>query len=234
MLKVGCCGFATSKEEYYRLFPVVEVQQTFYQPPDLKTLDKWRNEAPKNFEFTLKAWQIITHSTTSPTYRRLRYRIPEDKKKNFGSFIPSDEVFRAWDMTSACAEMLEARIIVFQCPTKFTPTAENKKNMKRFFKKIKRKKFIFAWEPRGEWVEKEIAKVCKENRLIHCVDPFRSKAAHGKIRYFRLHGREGGYRYKYTKHDTIELKKMCRKADTYCMFNNMYMLEDAREFKKSA
>jgi uncharacterized protein YecE (DUF72 family) len=36
---------------------VVEVQQTFYQPPRVATLEKWRLDAPANFEFTLEAWQ---------------------------------------------------------------------------------------------------------------------------------------------------------------------------------
>jgi uncharacterized protein YecE (DUF72 family) len=32
-VKVGCCGFPLAKAEYYRWFPVVEIQQTFYNPP---------------------------------------------------------------------------------------------------------------------------------------------------------------------------------------------------------
>ncbi|MFH1848510.1 MAG: DUF72 domain-containing protein [Candidatus Omnitrophota bacterium] len=234
MIKTGCCGFATSKEEYYNTFPAVEVQQIFYQPPALNVLDRWRNEAPPGFEFTIKAWQLITHTTSSPTYRKLRYRIHEENKGHFGSFMPSDEVYRAWDMTVACAEVLGSKIVVFQSPSSFTPSPDNKKNMKKFFKKIKRKNLTLVWEPRGEWAEEDISRICKEFKLVHCVDPFKSKTTAGKINYFRLHGKEGGYRYKYTKSDLAELKKMCKKSLSYCMFNNMYMLEDAGEFKKIA
>jgi len=55
---------------------VVEVQQTFYQIPRIATGKRWREEAPPDFEFTMKAWQLITHEPSSPTYRRLRTVIP--------------------------------------------------------------------------------------------------------------------------------------------------------------
>jgi len=32
-IKIGCCGFPTSKEKYYKDFKAVEIQKTFYQPP---------------------------------------------------------------------------------------------------------------------------------------------------------------------------------------------------------
>jgi uncharacterized protein YecE (DUF72 family) len=32
-VKIGLCGFTIAIGEYPRRFPVVEVQQTFYQPP---------------------------------------------------------------------------------------------------------------------------------------------------------------------------------------------------------
>jgi uncharacterized protein YecE (DUF72 family) len=45
-VQVGCCGFRLALAEYTRLLPVVEIQQTFYQPPQIKTLERWRAEAP--------------------------------------------------------------------------------------------------------------------------------------------------------------------------------------------
>ena len=65
------CGFTIGRGTYFRQFRVVEVQQTFYDPPAQTTLARWRDEAPPEFEFAMKAWQVITHLGTSPTYRRL-------------------------------------------------------------------------------------------------------------------------------------------------------------------
>lgn len=33
-IKIGCCGFPVSRERYFRDFGVVEIHETFYQPPD--------------------------------------------------------------------------------------------------------------------------------------------------------------------------------------------------------
>ena len=71
MVKVGCCGFGMARARYAALFPVVEVQQTFYQPPRVATAARWRAAAPPPFVFSVKAWQLITHEPASPTYRRL-------------------------------------------------------------------------------------------------------------------------------------------------------------------
>jgi len=70
MVKDGCCGFPVGMKKYFENFDVVEVQKTFYKPPSQKTAEKWRKNAPENFEFTIKAWQVITHPPSSPTYRK--------------------------------------------------------------------------------------------------------------------------------------------------------------------
>src|SRR5512134_2608231 len=60
-MKVGCCGFVVAQRQYYRLFELIEIQQTFYRLPRLETAAKWRDAAPDGFEFTIKASQLITH-----------------------------------------------------------------------------------------------------------------------------------------------------------------------------
>lgn len=229
MFKVGCCGFPVSRKKYYRNFETVEVQQTFYHPPEISTLKKWREEAPNSFEFTMKAWQLITHEPSSPTYKRLKFKIPEEKKKFYGGFKPTDEVLEAWEKTSACALTLCSKVIIFQCPSSFLPEEKNIKNMYSFFYRVKRGDYIFCWEPRGNWEEREIKKICEDLNLIHAVDPFKSKKLSGEIFYFRLHGKKG-YRYTYTDEDLMELRKMAE-GDGYVMFNNLSMFEDAMRFK---
>ncbi|MCP2619421.1 DUF72 domain-containing protein [Candidatus Aminicenantes bacterium AC-335-K20] len=97
MIKIGCCGFPVNRPTYYRNFNVVEIQQTFYQLPKIETALKWREEAPLDFEFTIKAWQLITHPSTSPTYKRLKITL--QNKENYGFFKPTKEVFSAWKET---------------------------------------------------------------------------------------------------------------------------------------
>ncbi len=232
MVKVGCCGFGVARARYYKNFEVLEIQRVFYQFPKLETILKWREEAPKEFEFSLKASQLITHLPTSPTYRKLGYSIPEKEKPEYGFFKPTDAVFEAWEKTLKMAQLLETRIVIFQMPPSFHPTVENKRNMRKFFRKIKRRGLILIWEPRGDWDRKEIKSVCYELGLIHCVDPFKAETVSGEFSYFRLHG-ISGYNYRYTDRDLRKLKVKCEeKSEIYCMFNNVYMFEDASRFKK--
>ena len=109
MIRIGCCGFPVARAKYFQRFSAVEVQKTFYQPPRVSTADRWRREAPSGFVYTMKAWQLITHESSSPTYRRLKTVMPESKARHYGSFQPTEEVLQAWRATARIAEALRPR-----------------------------------------------------------------------------------------------------------------------------
>ncbi len=233
-VKIGCCGFPISRKKYYEKFKVVELQQTFYQIPDENTVWRWREESPKDFEFTLKAFQLITHPPSSPTYRKLKMKIDERKIENYGFFKPTDEVFKAWELTEKTARILKSKIVIFQCPASFKQNDLNIKNMEKFFNSIKRENFIFGWELRGKWDKKIIKEICENLNLIHVVDPFENESVYGVLKYWRLHG-IGSYRYKFEDKDFLFLKEKIDKEkidEIYIMFNNVYMDKDASAFKK--
>jgi len=228
MIKVGCCGFPVSRKIYYQTFTCVEIQQTFYHPPKEETLKSWRKEATEGFEFTLKAWQLITHDPKSPTYKRLKFEIPPETKERYGGFKPTREVLEAWQITRKAAKLLEARLIIFQTPPSFRPEEESVKNLKTFFSTIERENFLFGWEPRG-WPVELVRSLCEELDLIHVVDPFKEDTV-GKIVYWRLHGKDG-YRYRYSDEELEELLRKIQPSSVYyVMFNNTNMFEDAQRF----
>ena len=228
-IKVGCCGFAAAQKEYFALFPLIEIQNTFYQLPRLGTAEKWRAAAPSGFEFTMKAWQLITHEPSSPTYRRLKSRIDPARMDRYGGFRPTAEVLEAWGRTAEFAGTLGASIIVFQCPASFRPTGENVGRMGDFFNRINRHDFRFAWEPRGVWPEKLVFELCSQLNLTHCVDPFKNQPLYGDFFYFRLHGITG-YAYRYTEEDLKRLAAWKGRKPNYFLFNNNWMKEDALRF----
>lgn len=228
-IKIGCCGFAVAQQKYFQSFKLIEIQRTFYQLPQLKTAEKWCQSAPKDFEFTMKAWQLITHEPRSPTYRRLRDKIDTAKYDRYGSFKPTAEVSEAWYRTASFAQQLGVTIVVFQCPATFRSTEENIKNFRNFFNSIDRKDLAFAWEPRGFWLEDVVRQLCEELQLIHCVDPFKNNPQFGDFQYFRLHGITG-YSYGYTDDDLQILKTRIQKKPTHVLFNNNRMYEDALRF----
>lgn len=230
-VKVGCCGFPINRRKYYGAFPLVEVQETFYQLPQIQTAARWRAGAPPDFEFTMKAWQFITHDPSSPTYRRLRRPIPPHLKDHYGSFRPTDEVGAAWAATAEVARALGARVIVFQCPARFTPTDEHVTWLRHFFQKVERDGFVMAWEPRGEWPGDMVAGICAELDLVHVLDPLQADPLSKGLRYFRLHG-VTGYRYLHTEDDLRAItRKLAPDARNYVLFNNFFKGEDAKRFQ---
>ncbi|MYV06161.1 MULTISPECIES: DUF72 domain-containing protein [Furfurilactobacillus] len=46
--------------EYAGVFPLVELDTSFYGVPSIKTVTNWRNQAPDGFQYILKAHQVMT------------------------------------------------------------------------------------------------------------------------------------------------------------------------------
>ncbi|MEM0379514.1 MAG: DUF72 domain-containing protein [Nanopusillaceae archaeon] len=235
MIKVGTCGFPISRKKYFIEFPVVELNNTFYNIPDSEWLKKIRKEAPENFEFTFKAFQGITHDTKSQTWKKanIDYKKLEGK---VGFLRPTKEVFEFWEKMMEIKEILNSKIIVIQLPKSFIDNEENIKNAFEFFSSIK-KEIKIAIELRG-WKKENIKKVCEEFNLIQITDiNFEYPALIKETGYYRLHGKYNEkriiYNYKYSEE---ELKKIYEKIrelshkECYVMFNNSYMYNDAKKF----
>lgn len=230
--RVGTCGFGVAQADYPRSFSCVEVQHTFYHPPGLNTLERWRALMPPDFEFVIKAWQLITHDARSPTYRRLKVKLSEIEKAEAGYFRDSDIVRQAWDTTLVSARALQARTILFQCPASFRQTKEHISSLKKFFTSIDREGLNLGWEPRGDWDSGVVKSLCDELRLWHVVDPFVNKTTTANRSYFRLHGRNG-WRYQYEDGELEELARaLPKRKEAYVFFNNYKMTEDALRFCK--
>jgi uncharacterized protein YecE (DUF72 family) len=235
---IGCCGWTEAQARYVVDFPTIELQTTFYEPPSITVAQRWKAQAPAEFRFCMKAWQLITHTSSSPTYRRLKSGISATERDLYGSFQATEQVWMAWERTRDIAQVLQADVILFQCPKSFLPTRENTRNLTRFFGQVAREGRTFAWEPRGEdWRPELIRDLCAENHLVHCVDPFEADPVYGDQLYWRLHGKTG-YRYRYTDEDLTELAAKLRAREgllgpNYVMFNNIYSRQDAQRFLES-
>jgi len=231
MIKVGLCGVTIAMREYVETFPVLEVQQTFYEPPAPRTMLRWREQAPEGFEFTIKAWQLITHRSSSRTYRRLKTVLSDDERAQCGAFQLTPVVLRGWEATLAAATLLRATAILFQCPASFRPEPGNVENMRRFFAAIDRPEGMrFLWEPRGPWPDALLAELCTELGLTHVVDPFLRDSLPQPLTYWRLHGIVSAY-HVYTDEELRSLiARLPPEGDAYVMFNNVPRAGDAQRF----
>lgn len=236
-LRVGLCGFTIGSSSYYERFSVVEVQQTFYDPPARHVLERWRGQAPPAFEFTMKAWQVITHRSTSRTYRRLKSPFTESDREAAGSFRWNPTVRAAWEKSLECAVLLHATAILFQCPASFRATEANLDAMRTFFGRIERPSGVMLlWEPRGAWPDETVASVCRQLGLIHAVDPFVRPSLTPEVAYWRLHG-NGSHYASYSDEELHELRQRIPTSTagvTYAMFNNIPRVRDEERFGRLA
>ncbi|GIU71526.1 MAG: hypothetical protein KatS3mg003_1005 [Candidatus Nitrosocaldaceae archaeon] len=226
---VGCCSLPLPLDKYAKEFPTVEIDRIFYAIPRVDTVKRWRNIA-SNLIFNVKAYQGLTHPLSSPTYRRVKK--PEGNADNFGHLKPTEENFMLWQKMLEIIDALDAYICLFQLPPSFIANEENMNNAKRFFANIDKHSLLAIEFRHSSWTREKISLLIDEFGLIHAVDPFKDRAVSKDINYYRLHGLGSKpYRYKYTDSDLLKLKEVVSSNHkSFVMFNNIYMLDDARRF----
>jgi uncharacterized protein YecE (DUF72 family) len=218
-------------DRYIREFPLVEVQHTFYEPPSDALLAKWRAAVPTRFEFTLKAWQVVTHESGSPTYRRMKKPLPESARGQVGAFRTTEPVLAAWQRTLECARVLRATAVLLQCPRSFRPTALNVERMREFLTTVQRPAARLLWEPRGDWPNELLVELCRELGLVHVVDPMQTETVTPAQTYYRLHGTTGA-RHVHTDDELRRLRDLVIDRPTpYVLFNNLPRVGDAQRFR---
>lgn len=88
---------------------------------------------PPEFCFCIKDWQLITHTLSSPTYRRLNRASARINEISTAVSAPLNRY--GWRGThSRNPNILDAHVIVLQCPKSFLSTSENTCNLSKFFK----------------------------------------------------------------------------------------------------
>lgn len=229
-VRVGLCGWTVSQASYVHRFPLVEVQHTFYEPPADALLARWRARVPAGFEFTIKAWQVVTHESGSPTYRRLKRPLPDSARGQVGAFRTTAPVLAGWQRTLACARLLRATAVLLQCPRSFRPTDVNVARMRTFLAEVERPPGRLLWEPRGDWPVSLLEELCAELDLVHVVDPMQTETVTPEQTYYRLHGTTGS-RHVHTDEELRRLRDLVEgRPRPYVLFNNLPRTGDAERF----
>ncbi len=230
-VRVGLCGWTISQATYVRRFSLVEVQHTFYEPPSNVVLERWRAQVPAGFEFTIKAWQVVTHESSSPTYRRLKQPLPDSARGQVDAFRTTPPVLEGWQRTLECARILQATAVLLQCPKSFCPTADNVGRLRAFVSQVERPAGRLLWEPRGEWPTELLRELCAELDLVHVVDPMQSETVTPEQTYYRLHGTTGS-RHVHTDDELRRLRDLVDgRVSPYALFNNLSRTGDAERFR---
>jgi uncharacterized protein YecE (DUF72 family) len=205
-------------KKYQETFGLVELNTTFYSYPKMPTVAKWREKAPENFEFTVKAHQDISH--------KFKFK--------------SEPSIKAFEQMKQICKALRARILLIQTPGSFKP--DKLRDTQEFLSKINREGLTVVWETRGpSWDEphmrERLAKLLRELDVPHVTDPFKAMPTYtSDLAYFRLHGLgERMYYYQYSDAEFKRLHKLIEPLEAegkqiYLLFNNLSMFDDALRF----
>jgi uncharacterized protein YecE (DUF72 family) len=131
---------ANSAEErlkfYASQFPIVEVDSTYYFPPSERNSVLWIERTPKDFEFDIKAYSLLTNHPTKieSLYKDVREALPEElteKKRNvYREKMPEKLVDEVWDRFRDALMPLHSAgklgSVLFQFPQWFIIGRKNK------------------------------------------------------------------------------------------------------------
>ncbi len=220
-LRIGCSGFNYLhwKEifyppdlpqrkwfEYYcTVFTTVELNVTFYRLPLAKTFDKWHNETPADFAFSVKGSKFITHVK--------RLLEPEQPLELF------------FDRALRLKKKL--KIVLWQFSPGFKIELER---LKKFLELLRQYPVRSTLEFRHEsWITDKVIDFCKECNVGLCMADWpeflNDLPVTADFVYMRRHGKGGDYATCYSK---AELKKDARRMknftkegkDVFVYFNN--------------
>ncbi|HCP08385.1 MAG TPA: DUF72 domain-containing protein [Candidatus Moranbacteria bacterium] len=207
-------------------FKTVEINSSFYHLPTVRTFGIWKNNSSKNFIFSVKINQYITH--------RKRLILDEGSKRYLRIFLKN-------------AQKLERKlaVILIQLPPNFKKNTERLESFFEFYRRqIDKLKYrpLTAIEFRHEsWFNDEAYKILEKYKIalvISSAPEYRREVFTTDFVYIRMHGSEKHYA-KYLNKDLEKLKneignypKNIKKIFVY--FNNdysAYAIENARYLK---
>ena len=221
------------KLKYYSgHFKTTEINYSFYRLPRPATYQKWYEDTPADFLFTVKASRFITH------IKRLK------------------GVREPWRIFLKNALNLKEKLgpILFQFPPSFRATEGNLKRLKNFLKFICQNlpktlpnfnKLHFAFEFRHQtWSSQNLYDLLKKYNASWVIadSPRYPKAevVTCDFVYMRMHGSRVLFSSKYDRKELKDLAQKIKKwqkdrMDVYCYFNNDahgFAIENAKQLSK--
>jgi uncharacterized protein YecE (DUF72 family) len=218
-------------EYYSRFFNTVEVNSTFYYPPNTATVYNWVRRVPEDFLFTIKLWQKFTHP-----------KMYRESSGELGAFSNEDvDLFlRGIDPILGKSKL---GALLAQFPPSFQNDKSNKDKLSKFIKIFGRYKLAVELRHRS-WSDDPSIEVLFQSTdvaWVHIDEPkFEFSVSEklpftGDVAYFRFHGRnsemwwkgdvETRYKYLYSPEEIRDLADTIKSAAlksrfTFAFFNN--------------
>jgi uncharacterized protein YecE (DUF72 family) len=190
---------------YAKYFDTVEINNSFYQLPKIRTFTKWRETVPENFRFSVKASRFITHMK--------KLKAPRTSSQKLFTRI----------------QRLQRTLgpILFQLPPRWRRDDER---LEKYLRSLPHK-HQYSFEFRDpSWLSADVYALLKKYNVAFCIHDFRGEQTPREITadftYLRMHGpHKAAYWGSYSKeilHERArEIKEWQKQLrDVYVYFNN--------------
>ncbi len=231
---IGCSGFyykewkdifypeAMSPKEWFKFyckhFNTIEINSSFYRIPTLASLQKWYQDSPEDFLFTIKAPKTITHL----------------KRFNLGK----EEIEAFYELIAAGLKEKLGNIL-FQMPPSFSYTPER---LQLICEQLD-SGFNNVVEFRHEsWWRQEVFDTLKQYHIIFCGQSYpgnlpETAVINNDIVYYRFHGKPVLYKSAYGKETLQRIFNEVRTGTekVFIYFNNTWghaALQNGRQMQE--
>ncbi|MFC1963145.1 DUF72 domain-containing protein [Chloroflexota bacterium] len=204
-------GKINELEYYSQFFNTVEINSSFYRPPDPRHVNNWVHRVPRDFLFTVKLWQKFTH--------------PKMYKEATGEdvAISQDDVDLFKESIDPLAQYGKLGALLAQFPPSFANNGFGKQILGGIIKIFSEYKLAVELRHRSWSDDESIPRLLRENNIawVQIDEPkFKSSIAQelpltSDMSYFRFHGRnadmwwkgnnETRYQYLYSSEEIDEL-----------------------------
>jgi uncharacterized protein YecE (DUF72 family) len=218
-------------EYYSRFFNAVEVNSSFYRPPNPGLVSNWVRKAPADFMFTVKLWQKFTHPRM---YFEATGEEAAISQEDVAIFTQGIEPLRRAGKLGA---------LLAQFPPGFKNDRDGQQVLRAVIRTFRQYRLAVELRHRSWSDDRSTAKLLRESNVawVQIDEPkFPSSISAdlpitADLAYFRFHGRnkemwwsgdnETRYRYLYSPEEIKELAHRIRSASvqrilTFAFFNN--------------
>ncbi|MFX1598632.1 MAG: DUF72 domain-containing protein [Promethearchaeota archaeon] len=172
---------------YSEAFDFVEVNSTFYEIPEYETVRSWRRRVPKDFEFSVRCHNSVTH----------KYLL-EPVAESIESFS---------EMIKIC-ELLRSQFLHLMTPPTMKFSNEKVQSVRDLLSSVNTGRVRLAWEIRSlpGGLTKDIIRIMEDYDIIHCVDlSVQTPSTKSDVLYTRLFGKGHHNLYQFTDGELGEI-----------------------------
>lgn len=216
---VGTGGWAyfkvpgrSSLRAYSEVFNFVEANSTFYEYPDVRTVERWRRTVPEDFTFAVRCHQDLTH------------RI---------GLKPVDEAYGVFGKMMAYCGLLRAPFLVLETPSSYLLTHEALGEAKAFFGSLNLKGVRLVWEIRAPSTDEAVG-LMQDFNIVHCVDLSREAPRFSSdVVYSRLFGKGKHNIYQFTDDELVDIDRKAQSSEIRVValsYHGARMHSDAARF----